>query len=270
MKSAIAIPQPDAATQGDRLAKRVAALVHCSRREAEQYIEGGWVRVDGKVIEESAFRVLNQTLAIDPQASLLELHSITLVLHKPADWLDATEESLAALNRQARRAAHQDARSLLVAANHVARDPSGIGLLQRHFKQLNACVPLETGASGLVVFTQDWRVQRKLTQDLAFMENELIVEVRGEVSEQALRILNRSLDARGQSLPPTKVSLNSTTPSLSKLRFAIKGAHPGLVAYLCDKAQLEIVALRRIRLGRIALSDLPEGQWRYLGAHEKF
>jgi 23S rRNA pseudouridine2604 synthase len=256
--------------EGERLSKRVAALVPCSRREAEQYIEGGWVRVDGKVIEEPQFHVLNQTIAIDPQASLLELNTITLVLHKPADWLDGTEESLATLNRQARRAPHKDARSLLVAANRVARDPSGIRSLQRHFKQLNACVPLETGASGLVVFTQDWRVQRKLTEDLAFMENELIVEVRGEVSEQALRILNRENDARGESLPPTKVSLNSTTPTVSKLRFAIKGAHLGLVAYRCEQAQLELLAIRRIRLGRITLSDLPVGQWRYLAAGEKF
>jgi 23S rRNA pseudouridine2604 synthase len=257
-------------TEGERLAKRVAALVPCSRREAEQTIEGGWVQVDGKVIEEPQFRVLNQRITIDPNASLLELNSITLLLHKPADWLDGTEESLATLNRQAGRSPHKDARTLLVAANHVARDPSGMKLLQRHFKQQSACVPLETGASGLVVFTQDWRVQRKLTEDLGLMENELMAEVRGEVSEQALRILNRDHDARGQSLPPAKVSINSSNPTSSKLRFAIRGAHLGLVAYRCEQAQLDLLALRRIRLGRVALSDLPEGQWRYLAANERF
>ena len=257
-------------TEGERLAKRVAARVPCSRREAEQYIEGGWVQVDGIVVEEPQFRVLNQTIAIDPQASLLELNSITLVLNKPADWLDGTEESRATLNRQARRAPHKDARTLLAATHRSAQDPSGIRLLQRHFKQLDACVPLETGASGLVVFTQDWRVQRKLTEGALTMENELIVEVRGEVSDHAMRILNREMDARGEPLPPTKVSLNSTTATVSKLRFAVKGAHLGLVAYRCEQAQLELVAMRRIRLGRVALSDLPVGQWRYLAPGEKF
>jgi 23S rRNA pseudouridine2604 synthase len=246
-------------------------MVPCSRRAAEQTIEGGWVQVDGRVVEEPQFRVLRQTISIDADATLLDSVPVTLLLHKPVDWLDGTDEALAALNRQARRGGTvKNAQTLLTPATRWPRDTSGVRVLQRHFKQLQACVPLETGASGLVVWTQDWRVLRKLSEDLTFMENELIVEVRGEVSEQALRILNRELDARGEPLPPTKVSLNSTSPDSSKLRFAIKGAHPGLVAYRCDQAQLQLLALRRIRLGRVALSDLPVGQWRYLMPGEKF
>ena len=258
------------APESERLSKRVAAMVPCSRSEAEQFIEGGWVRVDGRVIEEPQFRVLHRTISMDPDATLLDSAPVTLLLHKPVDWLDGTDETLQTLNRQARRGTVKNAQTLLTPTTRWAGDAGSTRILQRHFKQQQGCVPLETGASGLVVWTQDWRVLRKLSEDLAFMENELIVEVRGEVSEQALRILNRELDARGQPLPPTKISLNSTNPGLSKLRFAIKGAHPGLVAYRCDQAQLEMVAMRRIRLGRVALSDLPVGQWRYLAPGEKF
>ncbi len=254
---------------GERLSKRVAQMVPCSRSEAEQYIAGGWVRVDGKVVEEPQTRVRQQTVTIDPNASLLELSSITLLLHKPADWVDGSEESLAKLNRNARRAHFDDARTLLVAAKHIAKDPSGIRMLQRHFKQLTCDVPLENAASGLIVFTQDWRIQRKLTEELGSMEHEVIVDVQGEVTPQTLHLLNRTLDS-DDKLPQVKVSVNSATPERSKLRFAIKGAHRGLIAYLCERAKLEILDMRRIRLGRVALSDLPVGQWRYMGAHEKF
>ncbi len=261
-------PKEDAS--GERLSKRVAAMVPCSRTEAEQYIEGGWVRVAGQVVEEPQFRVGAQaSITIDPNASLLELGSITLILHKPDDWVDGTEESLAKLNRQTRREGFKDARTLLVAANHVADDPAGIRMLQRHFKQLTATVPLENAASGLIVFTQDWRVERKLEEDMGSMEHEVIVEVAGEVSEQTLRLLNRLQDSDAD-LPQTKVSINSTTEGSSKLRFAIKGAHRGLIAHLCERAKLEIVSMRRIRIGRVALSDLPAGQWRYLAGHERF
>lgn len=260
---------PQRADTGDRLAKRVALMVPCSRSEAEQYIEGGWVSVNGQVVEEPQFRIQNQTITVDPNASLLELNSITIVMHKPADWIDGTEESLAKLNRNARRAPFDDARTLLVAAKHMAKDPSGIRMLQRHFKDLTAAVPLENAASGLIVFTQDWRVERKLTEDMGSMEHEVIVDVAGEVSPQALHLLNRTLDS-DESLPQAKVSINSNTPERSKLRFAIKGAHRGLIAYLCERAKLEILDMRRIRLGRVALADLPVGQWRYLGASEKF
>ncbi|MBP8225777.1 MAG: hypothetical protein KAX59_06455, partial [Acidovorax sp.] len=88
-------PQPLQKTDtGDRLAKRVATMVPCSRSEAEQYIEGGWVKVNGQIVEEPQFRIQNQTITIDPDASLLELNSITILMHKPADWVDGTEESL--------------------------------------------------------------------------------------------------------------------------------------------------------------------------------
>jgi len=259
-------PLPDS---GERLAKRVAQMVPCSRSEAEQYIEGGWVRVAGQVVEEPQFRVDAQTVTIDPNASLIDLTSITLLLHKPANWVDGTEESLAKLNRDARRAGFDDARSLLTVANHMDKDPAGIRVLQRHFKHLEALVPLETAASGLIVFTQDWRIQRKLLDDAGSMEHEVIVDVQGEVTEAHLHLLNRTLDS-DRDLPQAKVSINSTTPERSKLRFAIKGAHRGLIAYLCERAKLDIIDMRRIRLGRVALRDLPVGQWRYLGSNERF
>ncbi|MGI9135040.1 MAG: RNA pseudouridine synthase [Rhodoferax sp.] len=255
-------PTPDAG--GERLAKRVAALLACSRSQAEHYIEGGWVRVDGQVVQEPQFRVTLQQVALDPQASLQPLAPVTLVLHKPPDWPDGCGPAAAPVGQA------PDVHTLLQAAYHTAHDRSGVRVLQRHFRQLDAAVPLETGASGLLVFSQDWRVLRKLRDDLALMEHELIAEVQGSVSEAAMQSLRLARDTRGQALPAAKVSLNSSTPGLSKLRFAIKGAHPGLVAYLCERAHLQLLALRRIRLGRVALRDLPQGQWRYLGAGERF
>ncbi|MEO7642177.1 MAG: S4 domain-containing protein, partial [Ramlibacter sp.] len=77
--------------EGIRLAKRVVELRGCSRREAEQLIEGGWVRVDGVVVEEPQFRVAQQKVEIDPDASLMELVDVTLLLHKPPGF-DAMAE----------------------------------------------------------------------------------------------------------------------------------------------------------------------------------
>jgi 23S rRNA pseudouridine2604 synthase len=235
----------------ERLAKRVAALLACSRREAEQYIEGGWVRVDGRVVEEPMFRVSNQKIEIDRDASLLDLADVTLLLHKPP--------GLAATAQQ-----------VLSAANHAPGDPGGERVLKRHFAKLTACVPLETAASGLVVFTQDWRVQRKLEEDAAVMEQEVIVEVEGEVAPATLQRLNQGLVVDGRALPPVKVSLNSTGDDSSKLRFALKGSHPGLLAYLCERVGLRILSIKRLRIGRVAMAQLPVGQWRYLQAHERF
>ncbi|MDD2920285.1 RNA pseudouridine synthase [Rhodoferax sp.] len=257
-------PPPRPLSQdGERLSKRVAHLMHCSRREAEQYIEGGWVSVNGRVVEEPMARVTDQSVVVDPHASLMTLTDVTLLLHKPPGF-----ETTAAPGEAGKRV--KPAQQLLLPANHWAQDPSGVRLLKHHFVKLAACVPLEGAASGLVVFTQDWRVLRKLTEDAAITEHELVVEVAGDVAPEVQQRLNAGLSSDGQPLPPVKVSINSTSDSTTRLRFALKGAHPGLIAYLCERVGLHIQSIKRQRVGRVALSGLPEGQWRYLQAHERF
>jgi 23S rRNA pseudouridine2604 synthase len=281
---------PPALDEGERLSKKVMQLKGCSRSQAEQYIECGWVMVNGVVVEDPPFRVQQQSVTLDPAASLLNMADVTLILNKPPGWLDGVEEEddedeeesprgkapaggrgeKGAKGEKAGKPRVGNARALLTLANHCPHDPSGIRMLKRHLLHLEAEVPLETGASGLVVFTQDWRTTRKLSEDMGAMEHEVIADVAGEVSEEALQKIAKALKDERNPLPHTKFSVNSSTPEMSKLRFAIKGAHPGLVAYLCDKAGLQLLALRRIRLGRVTLSDLPMGQWRYLSVHEKF
>ena len=248
---------------GERLSKHVAHLMRCSRREAEQYIEGGWVSVNGKVVEEPMARVTEQTVVVDPHASLMALTDVTLLLHKPPGF-----ETMAAPGEANKRV--RPAQQLLQAAKHWAQDASGVRLLKHHFAKLAACVPLELAASGLVVFTQDWRVLRKLTEDAAIIEHELVVEVAGAVAPEVLQRLNAGLSSDGQPLPPVKVSVNSTSDTSTRLRFALKGVHLGLIAYLCERVGLRILGIKRQRVGRVALSGLPEGQWRYLHEGERF
>ena len=252
-------------TDGERLAKRVAALVPCSRSDAERYIEGGWVRVDGVVVQEPHFRVQRQVITVAPDARLQDLPPVTLVLHKPAGWLDGTPLP----PTRSARTPIPSANSLLSAAHcYAGRDKTAPTVLQRHFKNQQSLVALEDGASGLLVFTQDWRVARKLNDDQAFLEHETMVDISTGVTDATLQTLARLL-ANDPDLPATKVSLSSRTAESSTLRFAVKGSQVGLLAYLCDQVQLPIAGMRRIRLGRIALRDLPVGQWRYLGINER-
>ena len=235
-----------------RLAKRVAELRACSRREAEQYIAGGWVRVDGIVIEEPQFRVTGQRIEINPHADLTQAEPVTLLLHKPPGYHTIEGD--------------RPASQLLTPATQWAEDLSGLRPLKMHFAQLTLCVPLETDASGLVVFTQDWSVARKLTEDAATLEHEVIVEVVGELAPNGLKRLNRGIPYRGKTPPAIKVSWQNET----RLRVALKGAQPGQIAHLCEAAGLQVLSMKRIRLGRVPLGKLPPGQWRYLLEDERF
>lgn len=248
---------------GERLSKRVAALAQCSRREAEQLIEGGWVQVNGQRVEESMARVTDQTVLIDSAANPMALSEVTLLLHKPPGF-----EAMAPLGTANKRV--KPAQTMLQLTTHWPQDAAREQVLKRHFAKLTAAVPLENAASGLVVFTQDWRVLRKLTEDAALIEHEYVVEVKGEIAPESLQRLNTPPVSERDTLPPVKISINSTSEASTRLRFAVKGAHPGLAAYLCERVGLEILSMKRQRVGRVTLAHLPEGQWRYLAAHERF
>lgn len=258
--------QPEV-SQGIRLSKCVAELKACSRREAEQYIEGGWVRVAGRVVEEPQFRVRGEPIEIDPHASLMAPAAVTILLHKPPGYDAGTGEpvDIKGLGKGLRQAL-----SLVTAESRASDDRSGVALLKKHTLHQALCGPLESRASGLVVFTQDWRIERKLSEDAGVIEQEFTVEIKGEVPPDALDRLNRGLQADGRPLPPVKVSITSAGEASTRLRFAIKGVHPGLIAYLCDRVGLEIVSMKRIRIGRMPLSTLPAGQWRFLMPYERF
>ena len=249
-----------------RLSKRLAEQQQCSRREAELYIEGGWVSVDGQVVEQPGARVApHQQVELAPRARAEEVPPITLVLHKPAGY----EAGLGAAPGDAHASRSRGAPDALTLIHPDSRHAEGgppVRVLQRHFRQLACHTPLPTEASGLVVYTQDRRMARRLVEDIETLEQECIVQVEGQIAEGGLQRLCHGLSFNGRALPPIKVSWQSE----QRLRFALKGIRPGQVPAMCAAVGLQVTALRRIRIGRVALAKLPEGQWRYLLPWERF
>jgi len=240
-----------------RLAHRVAELARCSRDDASLYIQNGWVLVDGRVVEAPNHPITDESVTLSEDARLEPAEPATILLHKPAGFhtIDGTRPAAA----------------LVTPATHWADDPSGQRVLQRHFLRLTPLVPLDAEASGLMVFSQDGRVWRRLTEDAAEIEHEYVVEVSGEMAPYGLRRLNHGLSYGGRELPPCKVSWQNET----RLRFAIKDVRNGQLRDMCAQVGLDVVSIRRLRIGRIAIGKGPEGamppgQWRYLPVGEKF
>lgn len=236
-------------TEPVRLSKRVVELIGCSRSEAEQYVQGGWVSVDGVVVEEPQFKVADQQVTLAPDAKLVAAEPATLILHKPAG-LDSGDASLA----------------LLLPAHRWDGDASDWRLHKRHFAHQAPAMPLEPEASGLLVFSQDGRVIRRLKEDAEKLEQEFIVDVTGELAPYGWKRLTGGTSYQGWPVAPFKVSWQSE----ARLRFAIKGVRPGMLAFLCEEVGLKAHAIKRIRLGRIPLSKMPPGEWRYLPVDERF
>lgn len=231
-----------------RLSKRLIELTNCSRREAELYIEGGWVTVNGEVIEFPQHPVTDEVVALHPHADLVAAGPISLLVHKPAG--ESLEHMLPHLD----------------ASSQWSGDASQSRLLRRHFRHLTECFPLAPDIGGLSVLTQNRQLLRRWQERQATLEQEYIVDFTGDLSEAELKSLNQGLTYQGKRLPPAKVSRQKET----RLRFALKNPQPGQVRHLCESVGLTIVAMTRLRLGAVLLRKLPVGQWRYLPDQERF
>ena len=244
-------------TEALRLARRVAQLAGCSRNEAQQYIEGGWVTVDGEIVEEPGMRVApEQSVSLLPGARAEPAPAVTILFHKPPGMATGP-------------AASPDSALILPALlpeHRSSGDHSGIRPLKKHLTGLKLTDGLETTAGGLLVLTQDWRIARRLVDDASRIEQEFIVETAAPVTPWQLALLNQGTRFNGKQVDGIKASCQSER----RLRFALKTPPRGLLEQVCAQAGLQVLGMKRIRIGRVPLAGLPVGQWCYLPPYQKF
>jgi len=240
-----------------RLAKRLAEQEQCSRREAELHITAGNVQVDGKVVQLPETRVRpEQQVTLRSGAQPEAVPPVPLLMNKPAGYTQGRPYGRV-------RSAH----SLLGEASMAQVDtPMPLLVLAQHFKNLESFLPLPLPASGLIVYTQDKRVARKLGEEGMWLEQECIVGVEGQIHEDGLELMKAGLPIGKRQLPPCRVSWQNE----NHLRFALKGIAPDEIDAMCTEVGLRVVSLRRLRIGRLSLAKVPEGQWRYLMPWERF
>ena len=239
-----------------RLSKRMTELGLCSRREADEYIEKGWVRVDGRVVSELGSRVHpGQVVELDRRGQTAQDRRVTILLNKPVGYVSGQAED-----------GYEPASVLITAENRWAEDPSETRYLHSHHRGLAPAGRLDIDSIGLLVFTQDGRIARALIGDDSSIEKEYHVRVEGTLSDEGLKLLNHGLSLDGEALRPAKVSwLNE-----DQLRFVLREGKKRQIRRMCELVGLKVVGLKRVRIGRVMLGHLPPGQWRYLGADELF
>jgi 23S rRNA pseudouridine2604 synthase len=166
-------------------------------------------------------------------ASPVAAEPVTLLLHKPPG-VDAGDGAMA----------------LLVPRHRATEERAGPRTMPAHFRRQVGPTPLETTASGLVVFTQDPRILRRLTEDASLIEHETLVDVAGDVDDDALARLLAADPSDTRRAQPIRASIGSRTDETTRLRFAIKGHQPGRIERVCAAAGLRMHAMRRTRIGR--------------------
>lgn len=246
--------------QGERLSKRMAALGLASRREADEWIAAGWVRVDGKPAVLGLRVGPDVRIEIDPRARREQAQRMTVLLHKPVGYVSGQAED-----------GYPPAATLVRRENRWAEDR-----LRTHVASLRGLAPagrLDIDSTGLLVLTQDGRIARTLIGEDSRVEKEYLVRVRRAqpgpgplLAAPDLARLQHGLELDGRALKPAKVSWANE----DQLRFVLREGRKRQIRRMCEQVGLEVTGLKRVRIGSVVLGKLPLGQWRYLRPDESF
>ncbi len=151
-----------------RLSRRMAELGLCSRREADEWISRGWVRVNGRLAELGMKVRAEDRIEVAAEARREQGERVTVLLNKPVGYVSGQAED-----------GYLPAKVLIRPENRWRADRS-----PRRFRasQLNSLVPagrLDIDSVGLLVLTQDGRVARQIIGEDSSIEKEYVVRVAG-------------------------------------------------------------------------------------------
>jgi len=239
-----------------RVSKLMSEQGICSRREADSYIERGWVLVDGEPVTELGTRVFpNQRITLAPAAQSRQAASVTILLNKPVGYVSGQAEE-----------GYRPAVTLVTAASQFKGDRSHQRFSPAHLKGLAPAGRLDIDSTGLLVLTQDGRIAKLLIGENSPVEKEYLVRAEGRLSAAGLAQLNFGLSLDGEALKRAEVSWQNR----DQLRFVLREGKKRQIRRMCELVGLKITGLKRVRIGGVRLGDLPAGEWRYLRGDERF
>jgi 23S rRNA pseudouridine2604 synthase len=257
-------PTPPSSNGTVRLNKRMSELGLCSRREADDWIARGWVRVDGAVAAMGQQVAPQSRITVERQAREQQATRVTILLNKPVGYVSGQAED-----------GHPPAVTLIQGRNHWRADPSGQRFQPAQLRGLAPAGRLDIDSVGLLVLTQDGRIARQLIGQDSEIDKEYLVRVaygnarervQDAFPQQALERLRHGLFLDGQALKPARVDWQNP----EQLRFVLREGRKRQIRRMCELVGLQVVGLKRIRIGRVMLGNLPAGQWRYLAPDEAF
>ena len=239
-----------------RLSKLMSEQGFCSRREADVFIERGWVLVDNVAVSELGLKIYpHQKITLNKSAQTQQETQVTVLMNKPISYVSGQAED-----------GYQPAVVLFKPDTQWSGDKSGMRFYPAHLKGLAPAGRLDIDSQGLLVLTQDGRVAKQLIGENSEIDKEYLVRVIGKMVGNGLNMLNHGLSLDGQKLKPAKVSWQNE----DQLRFVLREGKKRQIRRMCELVGLKVTGLKRVRVGKIKLGELPVGQWRYLRTDELF
>jgi 23S rRNA pseudouridine2605 synthase len=222
-----------------RLNKHLADQGLASRRGAEALILGGQVRVNGAVVTELATKVdpAVDTVTVEAQA-LKPQGPVGYLLNKPVGYVTTKGDG---------------------------EGPNIIELLPPPARGMSYAGRLDKDSRGLVLMLADGRISYKLTAPETHLEKEYEVMTETEPASSQLEKMAAGLTLKDGPTRPCKVE----PIRANRFRMVITEGRNRQIRRMCSRIGLEVVDLRRVRVGPLRLGSIVEGAWRELRPAEE-
>lgn len=233
-----------------RVNKLLAQSGICSRREAEDLLGSGQIRVNGIIVGVGYKIETGQVLEILAEGKQALDDKFTIIYHKPVGIVSGQPEK---------------GQVPAIRMINLTNRWQGNDFVPVRDTRIPPVGRLDKDSRGLLVLSQDGVLAKAIIGPESMVEKEYIVKVTGYINAVKLKLLRHGLELDGRKLRPAIVEqINENT-----LNFVLQEGRNRQIRRMCDEVGLEVIDLYRIRIGDIEIGDLPQGKWRAMHENEK-
>lgn len=227
-----------------RINKFLASSGLASRRKCEQYVIGGRVTVNGKVVESLAFNVSEKDeVKVDGKKVTLPTKFTYLMMHKPKGYLTTVSDD-------------RERKTVME-------------LLPREYKNLMPVGRLDYNSEGLLLFTNDGSLAQKLTKPVHEVSKVYSVKVEGEVTEEDKVKMEQGVELiDGTKFKECVIRIIEIKDRKTKLEVELKEGKNREIRKIFAKYNYNVIFLKRVAIGEIKLGGLTRGTCRLLRPSE--
>jgi len=225
-----------------RLNVYISSSGYCSRQQADRYIKGGYVTVNGNITTNKKFVNNSDKVYVNNDLIQLKENSTYIMLNKPRGIICTAAKNVP--------------ENIIDYVNYPERI-FPVGRLDKH-------------SEGLIILTNDGPIVNELLNQDYLVEKEYLVTVNQLITKQFINDLSNGVSIYNPRVKENTITNPCVVKQISDYQFKITLTQ-GLnrqIRRMCRRFQYTVTDLKRVRFKNLYLSSLPIGEWRYLTSNE--
>jgi 16S rRNA pseudouridine516 synthase len=211
------------------------SLCGIGRSKVKKDIKKGKVTVNGEIIKDPSYKIQNEEVTYNN--TKVEYKKFRyFILYKPKGYITATK----------------------------GREPFALELINHPFAdKLFPAGRLDKDVEGLVIFTNDGQFAHTIMSPKHHLEKEYEIEYNGKITQEKIKAIETGIKLEKYTAKPGKIFLKD-----GKIHLIISEGKYHQVKEMMETLDIEILNLKRIKIGNISCEDLKEGEWREVDKNE--